>query len=242
MPGLPVNITTTSVPDDYCPTSLQEAWPFLTSLLQATLSGSNTTFSFGPDPPDNPNDQDRPWLKTDANGRPERWYVFVDGAWISRHPSAPGTVIMYEGTEASIETFDGGEPGIVAVQQGPMWEKVSSMDARFPVGPGTLPSGTVITITGAGAQGGEEKHTIARDELPNIQLETESVRRNNVEESGTGAATVYVPDTTVGSFVVNTPLKTESLNGDETQVASNNLPPYQAIWFIRRTARLHYRI
>lgn len=233
--GQPVDFSLSNFPEDYCATSPAEFAADLVARLSGELRGEND-YNRGPDTPA-PDDQDKPWFKTDANGLPERWYVYINGAWIARHPDIPGKVIMYEGTEASITTLDGGEAGAVTATTGPMWEKVSSLNGKFPVGPGTLASGATILV---GGTGGAEEHTIARDELPNIQLGTESVVRTNVDEPGD--AHVYVPDDTEGSFVLNNPLMTESINGDVEQEPVNIMPPYVGIWFIRRTQRTHYRV
>lgn len=141
---------------------------------------------------------------------------------------------MYEGTAASIETYDGGEAGVVTDTTGPMWERVTQLDARFPIGPGTLPSTTVVAVTNTG---GEEEHILTRPELPDDRIPTESVIRGNVADGGT--AQVYVPDTVSGSFVTNAPLHTEELGDGE---GHNNLPPFYSLFFIRRTGRLYYRI
>lgn len=225
-----VNISTASVPADYCPGDLPTTWPFLVSLLSANAPFS--AYNMGADTPA-PDDQDKPWFKFDANGLPERWYAYVGGAWIARHPEAPGGIKLYLGTEASITTYDGGEAGTVTATTGPMWEKVSDFDAKFPVGVGSFASGTAVAASGTG---GEEKHTITQAELPNVTLTVALQERTNVPGAGSNKA--Y----SVEGNVAATPLVTSSLNGGVTQVAGNNLPPYVGTFFIRRTARTHYRV
>ncbi len=233
-----VNITTANVPAGYCAGNLPELWTFLVSLLEADLAGSLNTFNDGTTTP-SPDDQDKPWFRAAADGLPDAWSRFVGGAWVSKHPMAPGLINLYLGTEASIDTLDGGEVGAVTATTGPMWEKVSAFDARFPVGVGTFPSTTAVLVSGTG---GEEKHTLIRTELPDIKLSTDSIIRNNVQDGGT--ANCYGPDTTVGAFVEDDPLMTEELSGDtdSTNNAHNNLPPYIGVFFIRRTNRTHYRL
>jgi hypothetical protein len=230
--GQTVNISTSDVPPSYCPSSIQVDWPFLVALLSAELAGANFTFNYGPDTPA-PDDQDKPWFKTDANFLSERWYTFSSGAWVSLHPEAPGSVKMYEGLEATIETYDGGEAGTVTATTGPMWEKVTALNGRFPLGPGTLASGTVVAVTNTG---GEEKHELTEEELPNITIQTK--QRSDLQDGG-GSIAHFTHATFPGDTV-----DVDEFGGDadgET-VAHNNMPPYYGIFFIRRTARTHYRI
>lgn len=226
-----VNISTASVPAAWCNLTLQEIWPKLVSLLAAEhpLEGYN----FGPDTP-GPDDQDKPWLKTDSSYVPDRWYVYSSGAWISRHPVAPGTIAIYDGLEANIPTFDGGEAGVVTATTGPMWEKYAVLDAKFPIGIGTTPNGTVI---GVGTTGGTDEHTLTRAELPAVQIDTLSVLRTNVQDGGD--AKVVVHEGPTGSFITDTPLPTEELGDGDPH---NNMPLYAGVIFIKKTARTQYRI
>lgn len=139
---------------------------------------------------------------------------------------------MYEGSLASIETYDGGEAGAVTATTGPMWERVTQLDARFPIGPGTLPSGTAVAVTNTG---GEEKHTLLEEELPNIEIK--SRHRTDLQDGGGSAALHNLP--TFGTQVT-----VDEFGGDASgnTVAHNNLPPYYCLQFIRRTGRLYYRI
>lgn len=228
-----INLSTASVPDDYCPGDLKTTWPFLVGLLRANLTGNLNTFNVGPDTP-TPDNQNKPWFKYGASGLPERWYVFSGGSWVSPHPDAPGKIIIYDGAVGTIDTFDGGEAGAVTATTGPMWERVTALDAKFPLGIGTLPSTTVVPVAGTG---GVETHVLTREELPAERIPTESVVRTNVQDGG--GADVYAPDTTTGSFVTNAPLHTEALGDGE---AHTNMPPFYGVIFLRKTARTQYRI
>lgn len=229
-----VNISTASVPAAWCNLSLQEIWPKLVSLIAAELAGTLNTFNDGDTTPA-PDDQDKPWTPPSFSGTnpPAAIYHYVNGVWIMPHPIAPGLGLMWWGAEASIVTLDGGEAGVVTETQGPMWEKVTALDGKFPLGPGTLTSGTVVAVTGTG---GEEKHILTRAELPAVQVNTLSVRRTNVQDGGN--AVVTVPEGPSGSFITDTPLPTEELGDGE---AHNTMPPYYGTFFIRRTARKFYR-
>lgn len=228
--GQPVSITTASVPDAFCAGSLSTTWPFLVSLLSAELTGSASTFSFGSSTPA-PEDQDKPWFRTNTDGSPDRWYVFANGAWLSRHPMEPGSVIMYQGTEASIETFDGGEAGVVTATSGPMWAKVADFNGRFPIGPGTLPSGLLIAI---GDTGGLEEVTLGIPELPSHTHDVKQFRAP--VQQGSGSSPLFHTNLGAGSLESIT---VSEATGDSE--AHNNIPPFKSIWFIVKTARLNYR-
>src|SRR5574342_502464 len=129
-----VLLSTAVVPTDFCFTSWQESWPSLVALLSGQFNRSGTGINFGNQVPAMI-DQDKPWFRTNSDGTPDRLYSFSGGLWLAKHPLPPGAVIMYEGTEASIETFDGGEGGPIGPTFGAFWEKVSEMNARSPIGP-----------------------------------------------------------------------------------------------------------
>lgn len=233
--GQPVTLSTASVPAGYCGGSVQEVWPYLVALLTAELAGSNYTFNFGPTTPA-PDDQDKPWFRTDSDGNPDRLYVFSDGVWLAKHPIPAGAVWMYEGLEADIETFDDGEAGTITATTGPMWEKVSAANGRFPVGPGTI--GT--TSIGVGGTGGTHEHTLTLDNIP---PHTHGITGRPY--TGTGNLTPAKPivDDDYGSSDLTS--STDSAGGTGTPAAAqaiNTLPPYFGIWFIRKTARTHYRL
>lgn len=231
--GQPVTLSTASVPSGYCPPSLQVAWPFLLSLVTAELAGSNYTFNYGPTTPA-PDDQNKPWFRTDSDGNPDRWYVFSNGSWISKHPIPAGAVWMYEGLEADIETFDGGEAGTVTETTGPMWEKVTDANGRFPIGPGTVGSASI----GVGDTGGSHEHTLA---LNNVPPHTHVIKGRPYTGTGNLSPARVIVDDDYGSSDLES--ATESSGGTSgAAVAINHLPPYFGIWFIRKTARTHYRL
>lgn len=231
-----VTITTSDFPVGYCPTSLAEFWPVAVSLLHANLSGINTTINFGNTTPA-PEDRNKPWYRTESSGRPDRWYVYSDGSWLSRHPSPPGVIIFYEGADGTIDTFDGGESSTIPVTEttGPMWKKVPDLAARFPVGAGTLPSGTALAV---GATGGEEKNTLAIENVP--------FHRHFFDIGAQGAFLISQNIPTLDTKFANQVTKqTTGAGGDASTgvtVPHNTMPPFAVGNFLVRTARLYYRI
>lgn len=223
-----VVVSTANVPEGFCPSWMIEKWPELVSLLSAQLNGSLNTFNYGSSTPD-PSDQDKPWLKLDANGYPDgQYWVFNNGFWVKKHPLPVGSIMLWEGDITAIDTFDGGETAAVSVLTGPMWEQVTGLKGRFPVGAGPLPtSGTIVNPTDTG---GEENHTLTLSELP---AHSHTVNAKNDESGGTGGDRLR-PVTDPNNATVTS----QEVGDDQPH---NNMPPYYGIHFIRRTQRQFYR-
>jgi microcystin-dependent protein len=242
--AIEIPITSATVPSPLDCVVSNSNWQSLVSLLTATFPEDASIFNTGNSEP-SPSRRAYPWFRFNSDGSPDRWYRYSMGAWLSLHPVAPGIVVMYEGTEASITTFDGGEAGVVTAISGPMWEKVTSINGRFPVGPGTLPSTAII---GIGDTGGEEQHTLVESEIPKHShlLASEGVTDSTVLSSPNQILDRTVDDNSFNSYQLYgkageeaTVGKTGDFGGDGPHT---NMPPYLGIWFIRKTARLYYRI
>lgn len=232
--GQAVNLSTASVPPEYCARGLQLDWPFLVSLLSAQMSGDGVIPSVGPTTPP-PDDQDRPWFRINADGTPDRWYVYSNGAWISKHPIAAGAIWLFAGLEAEIETYDGGEAGTVTATTGPMWEKYSAADGRFPIAPGTVGS----TAIGVGDTGGTHEHTLTLEEIP-AHKHTVTGRAYIGTGNLTPPKAIVDDDYAATDITVDT--STVGGQSDGTTKKVNTLPPYIGLFLIRKTARSHYRI
>jgi microcystin-dependent protein len=240
-----VAITTQSVPANFCFDTWQNAWPKLVALLNGDLGPVGTFINAGNATPSFAN-QTLPWLRKDANGLPDRWYEFVNGVWVSRHAMPPGAIIMFAGTLADIDTFDGGETGVaITAYTGPMWQEYASLQARFPLGPGTLPSGLVVNV---GDQSGEEKHENLLAEIPSHKHEALPAA-SGFMLGMPGGTTGDSKDGTLnqtGSLIYKLERATELTGGDgsvaDATTPHNNMPPYTGIYFIERTARTHYRL
>lgn len=206
-------------------------WQALMALVRVPITAVNETIS-ATEP--GPALRAYPWQKLDADGTPRERYIYANGAWLSLHPDPPGAVWMYEGSEISLETWDGGESGAVSATTGPFWEVVTQMAAKFPIGPGTLESTTVVAI---GGEGGSEKHALT---IPEIPPHTHPVEGSGFDDGATPSARKIIIDDEHNASANNS--VTELTGGTAgVVVAHNNLPPFRAIWFIRRTARLFRR-
>lgn len=175
------------------------------------------------------------WRKI-ISGVPDRDYIFTSGVWVSKHSIPTGfTMLAPAGTElADIDTLDGGEAGPVTAFTGPMWEVDEDFAAKFPIGPGTLPSGTALS---EGDTGGEEKHSLTLEEMP-AHHHVLLVSQSNVGGGSDGQR--LRPNTTEADSDANS----ANEGGDATTgvvVPHNTMPPYRVRYFIKRTARTHHR-
>lgn len=230
MPGN-IQIQTTSVPVGFCFTSWEDAWPILAGLLYADADLS-VNLHIGDAAP---TDLTKAWLKT-ISGVPDRMYYYASGVWLSKHQIPAGfTVLAPAGTaEADVATLDGGEAGPITAFTGAMWEVDTDFAAKFPIGPGTFDSGAVIV---EGGTGGEEKHSLTVAEIPPHYHAVLATQRNT--EGGSDIQRL-APNSTASESDVNT----ANTGGDSSTglvTAHNTIPPYRARFFIKRSARTHYR-
>lgn len=206
-------------------------WQLLVSLLSVT-SPDGSKIVIGSDEPA-PADRIYLWYRTNPDGTPRdgHLYRYIMGAWLSLHQLPPGVVTIYRGTAASIDTFDGGEAGAITPTTGPFWARVTELNARFPLGLGTLPSGTVL---GMGDQGGEEKHVLIGDELPSADnvIEVNNITGFIVAVSANGSYELATNPGTAHRTVV----------WEGNDLGHNTMPPYTVVLFIERTARLYRRV
>ena len=227
-------ISIASLPSTLCYSNPQSDWPLMVSYLSASVTGTLNMFNVGNSVPSADN-RDKPWIRTNSDGTPDAVYNYSGGFWLTKHPLPTGLVCMYEGTEASIDTFDGGEAAAITNIAGPFWEKVTEMAAKSPIMPGTLPSTTVLAI---GNDYGEEKHTMLSTEMPRhthtIQAWTSGAT------GGDGGQILNEPDP--GTEVEKTTGAAGGRDGETNPDPFNVIHPVRAIWFLRRSARIYRRI
>lgn len=225
----------------YCPTSVQQ-------LVNDAISGTQLTFliqtgsflyNYGSATPTAEN-RIFPWLRT-TDGL---WYTFQFGQWVAPYPvpAAAGVIWLYSGTNnaAGLWSFDGGDgndPSVTppTTTTGSFWKVKTELEARFPLGVGALPSGTVINV---GTTGGEEKHSLTEQEMPPHTHDFTVIAQNSAA-SGSGAITGGDNNNPNDGEFHGT---TENAGGDSATppvvVAHNTMPPYYGVYFIERTARV----
>lgn len=217
-----------TVPVGTCYSNPSIDWPLMVSLITANLTGSLSTVNTGSVTPAAA-DRDKPWIRSNSDGTDDGQWTFYNGFWTQKHPDAVGLVAMFEGTETDIDTFDGGEVAVISNITGPFWEKIDEMDAKSPIGPGTLPSGTIINI---GDDIGEESHIQTVGELVGHNHDISFSGQGGLAGDG-GHILNGTPATTGVHFTENT--------GSTPPTGMNIIQPSHAIFFIRRTARLYRR-
>jgi hypothetical protein len=195
------------------------------------------------------------WLQLDTLGRPTRVFFFAQGAWLSLHQQQPGMVILWTAALPNFATFDGGDANALSPISGPMWEEVVELRARFPIGAGTLPSGTVLA---QGATGGQETQGGLIDHVHVTGRFLNNSSGDNASEEfmliGDGASTQgsgrRIPGGgggTPGSRVLG---NLQDQTGDYTLTSgvlnppggSTSLPPYLVVYFLRRTSRQFFSV
>lgn len=257
----PVDVTleaTTISPANFCPTTEQERLNKYAQHLTGVLPGGYSTFVIGNEKP-LAVDQNKAWLRLDSAGRPERWYTFANGSWQSPHPVPPGFIQLYMGSITSIGNFDrsdGSTGSTISENTGPFWEELKDLRpsgtaqpfygrcAVHPDPSGALVTNQTVSLVPAGGSGtgnrlvfastgGQERHTLVRDEIPDhTHLFTGSIKAIN---NGTSTAiAIYAPEPTS--------TQNSTLNGGGADLPHQNMPPFFVAYYIRRTARTHYRV
>lgn len=246
-----VIIQSTTLPEGFCPSGSaaeQQRLDAYAAHMIGALPGSFTTLNFGSSTPE-VDDRDKPWARTNDDGSFDKIYTFFNGVWSSPHPDFVGTIKLWEGDPSTIDTLDGGEAGVVSAQTGPMWEIVIQLAAKFPIGVGTLPSGTVLAT---GATGGLERVVLLIGNLARHfhQMFVDDQGNSNTGINPTSTTPVYrekvsSDDPTnyrmskVRSDDASLPTvgPTQTVGNDDSH---ENLPPFYALTYIRKTSRLYY--
>lgn len=227
-------IISIDVPEGYCYESPQADWPYLVSLLTANLSGSLSPVNSGSSTPSAAN-RDRPWLRSNSDGSDDGQWTFYGGFWVQKHPIPQGFVMFAPTgtTAAQIDALDGGETAAVSNMTGPFWEIVTELAARSPMGPGTLPSGTIVN---SGDSLGEEKHQLTLAELPeaNTTLSSEDGQQILAQVTSNAVSTINRTGSLDYGFA-----DPPAIGGSDDP--HNTVHPVYAIYAIRRTARLYRR-
>lgn len=145
-------------PPGFCPPTQQAFADAIAESLEVFLPNEFVFAILGPSQP-TVEQRGRLWFKQDPSTGlyqgPFTWLTVI-GQWGKLHWPT-GTVPtderkLYVGTEASVETFDGGSPGTVSLSTGPFWEVDHDLDDRIPIGADTVPVGTSAN-TQVGADG-----------------------------------------------------------------------------------------
>lgn len=148
-----ITFVSQTLPEGVCPINEQERFNLYAAFLSGFLPGNFSSFNLGNSQPTVDN-QDKPWIRTNADGTFDAIYVFANGAWLSPYPTAAGpngVRWLYADTEVSLETFDGGSAGAVTSTTGPFWQADHDWDDKLPRGVGTVALNTNANELSSGA-------------------------------------------------------------------------------------------
>lgn len=184
------------------------------------------------------------WFKASEG----RWYQFnleSSGKWLSPYtavpPAAPGLPSgvrwEWEGTEAELNLFDGGDAGAVGLYQGPFWEIDHSYDARSSMGAvPTLPVGGQVFPVGTNL--GAEQITQAANQ---VASHTHAITNNEGILTWDGSAAAK--GTSAGNdFDTDQDFVTDANQAVADQQPMSIIHPVRANYKIKRTVRKYYAI
>lgn len=232
-----ITLTAPTLPTGYCPASYQELVNVTIQNTTATFNSNigNTFFNTGASLPVTAN-QIYPWLDDDGF-----WWQFQAGYWarLNPVPITSGERRIYVGSTNDLLSYDGGDgtSSTPTDYTGAMWEVDTAFEAKFPVGVGTFADSGTITVgtsTTSTAVSGEDKHTLTIAEMP----EHTHLMIFDKQDTAGGDQLNTVYNGTDAGAVADGVERTSEPTGDGA--AHNNLPPFYAVYFIKRTARRYY--
>lgn len=214
--------------------------------LEFASDVANIGYSVGDTLP-SANNRIYPWLRT-IGGYPDDWYWFVGGAWYSLYKAASANSSirqLWVGTEADLQTFDGGEATPVSLTTGPFWEVDHDFDGRSPMGPGDIPDATPAKTLSVGEDYGEGSHQQSAEEigphLHPLQAGASIQSGDNIKVVTSGAGAV-VGLQIGGSGNADTDLSVGANTFTTTQQKTPVIHPVRGAFVIRRTARAFKRV
>lgn len=236
MADIPLVLQWGNLADGYAPASWQDFISQLEKIVTGYLPGEYKPVNYGSSTPA-VEDQDRPWVRTNPDGTPDKTYVFYNGKWVNLHPvpASGNERRLWVGSEANLRSYDGGDgtADVPTSTTGAMWEVDTNFAARFPVGVGSFAASGDVAVTGTStstAISGEDKHTLLEAEMPahthNLTLYGGDGANNSTDKI----------NTTDETDVMNAAFPTTSAGSG---TAHNNLPPFYGVYFIKRTARIY---
>jgi hypothetical protein len=224
-------------------------------ILNVYLPGAYSPINYGSTTPTAEN-QDRPWVRTNVDGSPDRVYVYYNGKWVSPHPitGASSYRALWVGSLASLYSFDGGDgtdPTVIAptATTGAMWQEDTDFQDKIPMGV-LAATGQVPTV---GATAGALDATIAEANLPehfHFVANTEQNTSNETALQSTHSLDRAADDWLGGNrqyALSGTDAATKPATVGKTSVVGSGtalsiLPPVRGIYVIKRSARTHFAV
>lgn len=125
-----VTLVKGTIPPGLCFSNIPELYNTFVDTTSAYVNGNYSLFNFGNSTP-SADDNDKPWIRTDGDGRPDKMYVYKDGYWICKHPTpASGKERrVWTGTDTELLSYeaDGNSSSTATIYSGPFWEVDTTM-------------------------------------------------------------------------------------------------------------------
>ena len=127
-----VTLVKGTIPPGLCFSNIPELYNTFVDTTTAYVNGNYSLFNFGNSTP-SADDNDKPWIRTDGDGRPDKMYVYKDGYWLCKHPTpASGNERrIWTGTETELLSYeaDGNSSSTATIYSGPFWEVDTTLTA-----------------------------------------------------------------------------------------------------------------
>lgn len=230
----PIIITPNLVsdPQGCMPGNRQELANFVAQAFTAMFNGAQfALWNFGPDTPP-PENQDRPWFRTEASGRAIGPYSFFNGSWKRAAGIPVQSIISYSGPSS---VFDGTGKGTAGTQADGFnlcnsQNGTPDLRNRFVIGASSTTSPWTSTVSILPlATGGASSVTIRKENLPELTFTLPIGAAD-----GGNDRFVFGNATAGGTYERSIPGTGNGASGSgDPGVPISILPPYYALAFIQ---------
>lgn len=249
--SLTFNLSSADVPENLECVITKEKWQQLIALLSVILP-EGFQMNIGNTTPA-PEDRVWPWLRLDVNGKIDRLYHYAMGFWLSKYHTPANSPIRlpWTGSPTDLLTYDEGENTAVSEITGPFWEVDTNFEQRIPIGVGTLPtSGDPVAVN---TNYGADEYTIQNANIrrhrhhaaANTSTSGAGLPSSGTQISGSGGGAAQENYDLQGTNTAATIGLTSFVQG-QSQTDDNEafsiLNPVRGVYFIKRTARLYWRL
>lgn len=249
---------------DYCPLDYQQLANDIVSGTQVTLLINKGSFiyNYGQSTPAAEN-RIFPWFNTTL----KRWYHFDNGFWLAPHPTAAGPNgfrLIWTGEENGnanglwvIDEGDGTDPSSASdaptSTAGSFWAVDHTFDGRTAIGVGALPGSDPAISIALGQSLGAASHLLTAEE-GGARSHSHKFGASNPasddaffamggNQTGLSYTGFYVTGGGAHNVSPQTTADLETLQNTVADIVSHSiLNPAKGVFFIKRTARLYYRL
>lgn len=230
-----IDITFDDVSPEDCPTNLIELWVLLNATVSGSMAGPFMPYITGAATP-SVEDQDKAWMRSDAQGRPLGTYLFYSGTWRKQYAGNTDELRFFMGNPN--DHFDGTGKGT----PGGNWDGFAlcngqngtpNLSDKFLVGAKLDNLGTgfptseewTTTVSGESTTSGAGVHEITLTEANTWQKETDAILLGHWDADGNNP---QVGGGLIGLSGGGADFNLTEAGGDETPDAIPTLPPWYA--------------